>query len=107
MVRAPEVLAAALAPAIRQAPLTSEKVEFAWRAAGGAAIARATRVTLGDHGVLRVTGDDPRWIDAVRGMRTHLVRQLEPWLGTGTVTAIEVEGGTPPRHRRRARKPRA
>ena len=101
MLRAPQVWPAALAPAVRQAPLTPEKVEFAWRAAGGAAIARATRVTLGDNGVLHVTGDDPPWIDAVRGIRAHLLRQLEPWLGEGTVTAIEVEGGTPPKHRRR------
>jgi predicted nucleic acid-binding Zn ribbon protein len=107
MVRAPEVLAAALAPAIRQAPLTPEKVAFAWRAAGGLAIARATRVSLGEDHVLRVSGDDPQWIDAVRGIRAHLLRQLEPWLGAGTVTAIEVEGGTPPRRRRRAPKPRA
>ena len=106
MIRAPEVLPAALAPAIRQAPLTPEKVEFAWRAAGGPSIARATRVRLGEDHVLRVSGDDPQWIDAVRGMRAHLLRQLEPWLGAGTVTAIEVEGGTPPRHRRRAAKPR-
>ncbi len=101
MFRAPQVWSEALAPAIRTAPLTAEKVEFAWRAAGGAAIARATRVTLGDDHVLRVTGDDPQWIDAVRGMRDHLLRQLEPWLGAGTVTAIEVTGGTPPRRGRR------
>jgi predicted nucleic acid-binding Zn ribbon protein len=101
MFRAPQVWSDALAPAVRQAPLTPEKVEFAWRAAGGAAIARATRVTLADTGVLRVTGDDPQWIDAVRGMRATLLRQLEPWLGAGIVTAIEVEGGSQPKHRRR------
>jgi predicted nucleic acid-binding Zn ribbon protein len=106
MIRAPQVWSDALAPAVRQAPLTPEKVEFAWRAAGGAAIARATRVTLADNGVLRVTGDDPQWIDAVRGMRANLLRQLEPWLGAGTVTAIEVEGGTQPKYRRRpSRRP--
>ncbi len=97
MIRAPQVWPSALAPAIRQAPLTPEKVDFAWRAAGGPAIARATRVVLGEDRVLRVTGDDPQWIDAVRGMRSHLLRQLEPWLGVGAVTGIEVTGGTPPR----------
>ena len=91
MIRAPQVWPSALAPAIRQAPLTPEKVDFAWRAAGGAGIARATRVVLGEDRVLRVTGDDPQWIDAVRGMRGHLLRQLEPWLGAGAVTAIEVD----------------
>jgi predicted nucleic acid-binding Zn ribbon protein len=104
MIRAPQVWSAALAPAVRQAPLTPEKVEFAWRAASGAAIARVTRVALGDDGVLRVSGDDPQWIDAVRGMRSELLRQLEPWLGPGTVTAISVEGGTVPKYRRRQRR---
>jgi predicted nucleic acid-binding Zn ribbon protein len=101
MIRAPQVWSAALAPAIRQAPLTPEKVEFAWRAAGGPAIARATRVALDDDRVLHVSGDDPQWVDAVRGMRANLLRQLEPWLGPGTVVAIEVVGGTPSRLRRR------
>jgi predicted nucleic acid-binding Zn ribbon protein len=103
MFRAPQVWSAALAPAIRTAPLTPEKVEFAWRAAGGVAIARATRVTLGDDRVLRVTGEDPQWLDAVRGMRSHLLGQLEPWLGAGTVAAIEVVGGAA--RRRRGRRP--
>ena len=103
MIRAPQVWPSALAPAIRQAPLTPEIVEFAWRAAGGPAIARATRVTLGDDRMLRVTGDDPQWLDAVRGMRTTLLRQLATWLGDD-VAGIEVIGGTPPR--RGARRPR-
>jgi predicted nucleic acid-binding Zn ribbon protein len=103
MFRAPQVWSEALAPAIRQAPLTPEKVDFAWRAAGGAAIARATRVVLEGH-VLRVTGDDPQWVDAVRGMRGHLLRQLEPWLGRGTVLEIDVFGGTPLRRGRRTRR---
>jgi len=107
MFRAPQVLSDALAPAIRQAPLTPEKVDFAWRAAGGPAIARATRVALDDQRVLHVTGDDPQWIDAVRGMAPRLLRQLEPWLGAGTVVAIEVAGGTPPAGPRRRGRRRA
>lgn len=103
MIRAPQVWPSALAPAIRQAPLTPEKVEFAWRVAGGPAIARATRVTLGEDRILRVSGDDPQWLDAVRGMRAHLLRQLGPWLGDA-VAGIEVVGGTPPR--RGGRRPR-
>ena len=54
--------------------------------------------------MLRVTGDDPQWIDAVRGMRAHLLRQLEPWLGEGAVAEIEVVGGTPPRRSGRRRR---
>jgi hypothetical protein len=51
-----------------------------------------------------VSGDDPQWIDAVRGMRSELLRQLEPWLGPGTITAISIEGGTVPKYRRRQRR---
>lgn len=104
MFKAPEVWSSALAPAIRQAPLTPEKVEFAWRVAGGPAIARATRVVLGEDRVLRVSGDDPQWLDAVRGMRGSLLRQLEPWLGPEAVATIEITGGTPPRRRRAQRR---
>ncbi|MGD9905934.1 MAG: DciA family protein [Vicinamibacterales bacterium] len=92
MFRAPDVLSAALAPAIRQAPLTAEKVAFAWRAAGGPAIDKATRVTLDDRHVLHVTGEDAQWLDAVRAMSPQLLRRLEPWLGTGTVVALEIAG---------------
>jgi hypothetical protein len=50
----------ALAAAVRKAPLTPEKVAFAWRLAVGAATANATQVTLGE-GVLRVTARDRQW----------------------------------------------
>jgi hypothetical protein len=63
-------------------------------------------VTLGEDRNLRVTGDDPQWIDAVRGMRSTLLRQLAPWLGEDAVAGIEVVGGTPPRRgARRSRRP--
>lgn len=91
---------AALAPAIRQAPLTPEKVTFAWRAASGAAIARATDVRLGDDGVLSVQASDPQWAKEVHRLRHDLVRQLEPWLGSGVVTKIEIAGGAARRPRR-------
>lgn len=104
MIKAPQVWPAALAPAIRQAPLTAEKVEFAWRAAGGPAIARATRVSLGEDQVLRVSSDDPQWLVAVAGMRATLLRQLTPWLGAGTVRAIEVGDEAAPRRRTARRR---
>lgn len=104
MIKAPQVWPAALAPAIRQAPLTAEKVEFAWRAAGGPAIARATRVSLGDDKVLRVSSDDPQWLAAVSGMRATLLRQLEPWLGADTVRAIEVGDESAARRRQGRRR---
>lgn len=93
-------LPAALAPAVRLAPLTPEKVAFAWRAAGGAVIARATDVMLRDDGVLAVTSHDPQWAREVHRLRQELLRQLELWLGPGVVTRIEVVGGAARRPRR-------
>jgi len=100
MDQAGRVLPAVLATAIRQAPLTAEKVTFAWRAAGGAAIARVTEVTLVDGGVLKVQAQDPQWAKEVHRLRHELVRQLEPWLGPGIVAKIEIAGGAARRPRR-------
>ncbi len=100
MDHASRVLPAVLATAIRQAPLTPEKVEFAWRAASGAAIARVTEVTLADNGVLTVQARDPRWAQEVHRLRHDLLRLLEPWLGTGVVAKVEIAGGAARRPRR-------
>ena len=97
-----QVLPRMLAPAVRQAPLSPEKVAFAWRAAGGAAMARATGVALGEHGVLTVTSEDAHWAREVHRLRHALLRGLEPWLGPGVVTRIDV-AGAPARRARRAR----
>jgi predicted nucleic acid-binding Zn ribbon protein len=104
MDHARQVLPAALARAVRQAPLTPEKVDFAWRAAGGAAIARVTEVTLRDGGVLAVQSRDARWAKEVHRLRRELVRSLEPWLGEGVVSTIDVAGAAP-RPRRRTAPP--
>ena len=100
MDHASRVLPAVLATAIRQAPLTPEKVDFAWRAAGGAAIARVTEVTLAENGVLTVQAHDPQWATEVFRLRHDLIRQLEPWLGSGVVAKIEIAGGAARRPRR-------
>ena len=102
MDHASRVLPPVLAAAVRQAPLTPEKVTFAWRAAGGAAIARVTEVSLTD-GVLAVSSADLRWAREVHRIRHELLAQLELWLGTGVVTRIDVAGGVEMRGRRRRR----
>jgi predicted nucleic acid-binding Zn ribbon protein len=95
-----QVLPRMLAPAVRQAPLSPEKVAFAWRAAGGAAIARVTDVALAEGGVLTVTSHDAHWAREVHRLRHDLVRGLEAWLGPGVVIRIEVAGASPRRPRR-------
>jgi hypothetical protein len=50
----------ALADVMRRAPLTPEKVAFAWRSAVGPAVDKATTVELID-GILRVRARDASW----------------------------------------------
>jgi hypothetical protein len=70
MTPAHQLLPGVLAEMIRRQPLSPAKVAFAWRAAAGASVARATRVDLRDDGVLVVIVQDPRWR-----------REIEPALG--------------------------
>ncbi|MGE0812074.1 MAG: DciA family protein [Vicinamibacterales bacterium] len=100
-----QVLPSALAGAVRQAPLTPEKVAFAWRAACGAAIAKVTQVTLDANGVLVVRTADGRWAAELHRLRRELVLRLEPWLGAGVVTKIDVAGRADPGARRASRRP--
>lgn len=95
------MLPTALAQAVRLAPLTPEKVEFSWRAAGGPAIAKATRVSLDDGGLLTVRCADARWAAEIHRLRHDLERSLALWLGAGVVARIEVEGRPEGRPRRR------
>lgn len=90
MIAAPHVLPSLVAAAVRAAPLTPEKVQFAWRTAAGAAIARATEVTLRDDGTLVVRCIDAAWADAIGRMRGQLQRQLAPYLGDDTIRHVVV-----------------
>lgn len=90
MIRAERVIPAVLAHVIRQAPLCPEKVEFAWRAAVGQSLARATTVRLDDRGVLHVSALDPHWGREVRRSARLILSRLETMLGAGTVTRIQV-----------------
>lgn len=75
---------------LQRAPLSPEKVEFAWRTVAGEALARVTRVTLCD-GVLRVSADDRRWLGEVKRARTALLPRLSSLLGEGVVRIIKTD----------------
>jgi hypothetical protein len=79
----------ALAALIRRAPLTDEKVGFAWRTAVGAAVANATSIELVD-GRLRVRAREPAWgLEIERSARVIRAR-LTALLGEGVVRYIDV-----------------
>ena len=55
VIKANQVMPAVVAEVIRKAPLTDEKVAFAWRLAVGPAVAKATSVRLGEDAVKRIS----------------------------------------------------
>ena len=78
-----------LAEVLRKAPLTPEKVSFAWRNAVGAAIARVSAVELGAGSVLLVTVSEPHWGPAIQKSAPMILNRLALLLGPGIVTRIE------------------
>lgn len=88
MIKANQVMPAVVADVIRKAPLTDEKVAFAWRLAVGPAVDKATKVRLGDDGTLYVTAESPAWIDGVRQSIGLIRSRLAHFLGDDAVKRI-------------------
>lgn len=78
-----------LAEVLRKAPLTPEKVSFAWRTAVGPAIGRVSAAELGVGTVLKVTVSEPHWGPAIQKSAPMIVNRLAMLLGPGVVTRIE------------------
>ena len=95
-----EFLPDALATVIRKAPLTPEKVAFAWRHAVGAAVDRASTVELVDNRLV-VRVDSVQWKREIDRSTSLISIRLEALLGPGTIRAIDVIGPPPPRTRKR------
>ena len=84
----------AVAEILRKAPLTSDKVAFAWRTAVGAGVANATRVDLRD-GVLHVDARDRTWKREVERSAAVIQARLDALLGSGVVRTLDVTAATP------------
>lgn len=89
MVPAQRVLPGIVAEIVRKAPLSPEKVEFAWRMAVGPAVARVTTVRLDDEGTLRITAADPNWAREVKRSSRLITARLESFLGPNVIQRIE------------------
>ncbi len=85
-----EFLPAAVASLVHDAPLSPGKVAFAWRAAVGPAIDRATGVSLGADGVLEVCVSDQHWRREVKRSAPVVLERLAAMLGAGTVTRLAI-----------------
>jgi hypothetical protein len=99
------ILPAALAAIVRKAPLTEEKVSFAWRTAVGAAVAGATDALL-DGTTLRVRARDRAWQREIERSAATIRTRLEDLLGPGVVRYLDVTAATAEEPRRLAVAPR-
>jgi predicted nucleic acid-binding Zn ribbon protein len=82
-------LPAVLTELLRDAPLSPGKVEFAWNAAVGHALGRATRVRL-EGGVLLVEADTAQWGREVMRSSPIILRRLQRLLGPEVVRAVQL-----------------
>jgi hypothetical protein len=88
VIKANQVMPAVVGEVVRKAPLTDEKVAFAWRLAVGPALGKATRVRLATDGTLYVTADAPAWHDSIRASAGMIRSRLAHYLGDSTVKRI-------------------
>jgi len=88
VIKANQVMPAVVGDVIRKAPLTDEKVAFAWRLAVGPAIAKATTVRLGSDGTLYLTAGSKAWVDSVRDSIGIIRSRLAHFLGDDAVKRI-------------------
>ena len=80
---------AVLADVIRKAPLTDEKVAFAWRLAVGPAIGKVTTVRLAANGTLYVKAEAPAWNDAIAKSLGLIRSRLAHYLGETAIKNID------------------
>ena len=90
MVPVQQVMPAALASVLRLAPLTPEKVAFAWRTAVGAAVDRVTGVELrGSTLVVLVKSEE--WRHEIARSLALIGSRLNFVLGDGVVARIDLQ----------------
>ena len=89
MIPVHRVIPDALAEILRKAPLSDEKVAFAWRSSVGPALDRGSSVALRD-GVLYVLVRDAAWGREVERSEALIRARLESLLGRGIVRAIDI-----------------
>lgn len=89
MIPVQAILPAALAGILRKAPLTPDKVAFAWRSAVGSAVDGATTIDLRD-GILHVHAKDAAWQREIERAAAVIRPRLDAVLGAGVIRYIDV-----------------
>ena len=89
MIPVHQFMPSAVAAILAKAPLSPEKVAFAWRAAVGASVDKVTSVELVGH-VLRVKARDAAWQREVEHAAGLIRARLDALLGEGVVRGLDV-----------------
>ena len=84
-----QLMPRALAEIVRQAPLSPGKVEFAWRTAVGAGMARVSAVRLED-GVLLVEAHTAQWSAAIMRSSRIILSRMQALLGADVIRDIRL-----------------
>ena len=90
MIPVQQVMPSALASVLRLAPLTPEKVAFAWRTAVGAAVDRASSVELRGSTLVVVVKSE-QWRHEVARSSPLIRSRVNFVLGDGVVTWIDIQ----------------
>lgn len=77
-----------LAQALRDQPLSPEKVRFSWRITVGETLARVTQVSLRSKGTLEVHLNDQRWGQEIGRSSSLIINRMEIILGPDIVKSI-------------------
>lgn len=89
MIPVQQFMPAALASVLRLAPMTPEKVAFAWRTAVGGAVDRASRVELRGSTLVVVVKSD-QWRQELSRSSGMIRSRMNLVLGDGVVGWIDV-----------------
>ena len=89
MIPVNQLMPVALAEVLRRAPLTPEKVAFAWRTAVGPGVDKVTAVEL-HNGVLYVRARDAAWQREIERSAGLIRSRLDGLLGDRVVRHIEI-----------------
>ena len=86
------VVPSAVRMLLRQGEMSPGKLEFAWGAAVGPAVQRATTVTMREDGTVLVGADDPVWRREVRRSLPVIRERLQELLGRDAIRSVRIVG---------------
>lgn len=90
MIAAQDCINTALRDLLKNQPLSSGKVSFAWSVAVGSTMNRVTSAGLQPDGTLTVRADNPHWTREVRRSRALIMSRINRLLGPDVVRDMKV-----------------